>query len=195
MRTACALALGLTGRTAALKTLVAGYETFDEINPLLGGYVLLARAMLGDRNLIEPVRQAILRRPYHDEMTDLLARRAAVLALGVAGTGESIPQLVQSWDEPYYVNREVILALSLCDAPGVAGYVLPRITEGENHHERAYMAEIMGRLLEQRKPSALAGFLMDSEFTIKNGLLDPYRRLANPFLMDYLIPRFEGTWY
>ncbi len=195
VRSACAVALGLSGRTSNLKTLIGGYSTFDDASPLLGGYVLLGRGLLGDRNLIEPVVAAIERKPYHDETTDLLARRAAVLSLGVAGTSESIPVLVSFYDEPYYVNREVILALSLCGAEGVSSQVLPGLTDGENQYERAYMAEIVGRLLSRGEPPALSRFLIGSNFTVKNGLLEPYRRMGNPFLYDYLIPQFESKWY
>ena len=51
---------------------IVHHEAFDEQSPLLGGYVLLARSLSGDRNLIEPVRAAINRKPYHDQSNDLL---------------------------------------------------------------------------------------------------------------------------
>lgn len=195
VRAACAVALGLAGRTVSLKTLVGGYESFDEANPLLGGYVLLARALLGDRNLIEPVSAAMARKHYHDETTDLLARRAAVLALGASGTGEVIPHLIRFWDEPYHVNREVILALSLCNAEGVSQYVLPGVNGKGNKYERAYLAEVVGRMLSRSNPQPLSRFLIGSNFTVRDGLLEPYRTLGNPFLYMYLIPQFEDTWY
>lgn len=195
VRAACAMALGLAGRTASLKTLIGGYESFDESNPLLGGYVLLARSLLGDRNLIEPVSATMARKHHHDETTDLLARRAAVLALGVSGTGEVIPHLVRFWDEPYHVNREVILALSLCGAEGVSAYVLPGVNGKGNQFERAYMAEVVGRMLSRGDPPPLSRFLIGSNFTVRYGLLEPYRTLGNQFLYVYLIPQFEDTWY
>jgi HEAT repeat protein len=195
VRAACAIALGLAGRTVSLKTLIGGYESFDEASPLLGGYVLLARAMLGDRNLIDPVSSAIARKHDRDETTDLLARRAAVLALGVAGTGDVIPHLVRFWDEPSYVNREVILALSLCSAEGVSQYVLPGVNGKGNQYERAYMAEVVGRILSRGDRPPLSRFLIGSNFTMKHGLLEPYYAISNPFLYLYLIPQFEDTWY
>jgi len=195
VRAACAVALGLAGRTESLKTLAGGYASLDEASPLLGGYVLLARALLGDRNLIEPVSAAIARRSHHDETTDLLARRAAVLALGVSGTHEVIPHLIRFWDEPYHVNREVVLALSLCSADGVSQYVLPGVTGTGNQFERAYMAQVVGRMLSRGEPPPLSRFLIASNFTVRDGLLEPYRTLGNPFLYAYLIPQFEDTWY
>jgi hypothetical protein len=195
VRAACAIALGLAGRTVSLKTLIGGYESFDETSPLLGGYALLARAMLGDRNLIEPVSAAIAREHDRDEMTDLLARRAAVLALGVAGTGDVVPHLVRFWDEPFHVNREVILALSLCSAEGVSQYVLPGVNGKGNQYERAYMAEVVGRILSRGGRPPLSRFLIGSNFTMRHGLLEPYYAISNPFLYLYLIPQFEDTWY
>jgi HEAT repeat protein len=194
-RAAAAVALGLSGRTANLKLLIGGYEAFDDTNPLLGGYVLLGRALLGDINVIEPARASLDRKPHHDKTTDLLARRAAVLALGVAGTNEAIPHLIWAWDQPFYVNREVIFALSLCDAPGVSVHLLPRLAGDGNRYERAFMAEAVGRLLNQDTLPPLSTFLIGSNFTMKNGLLDPIRFLENQFMYDYLIPQFQEVWY
>jgi HEAT repeat protein len=195
VRAACAVALGLSARTANLRPLIMGYEELDGASPLLGGYALLGRAMLGDRNLIGPVRAALARKPDYDETTDLLARRAAVLSLGVVGTGEVIPELVRAWDEPFYVNREVILALSLCEAPGVAGHVLPALSGSGNQYERAYMAQIVGMMLTAQDPPPLSRFLTGSNFTMKDGLMEPYRRISNRFLYEYLIPQFGGGWH
>ncbi|MEZ6193328.1 MAG: HEAT repeat domain-containing protein [Phycisphaerales bacterium] len=195
VRAACAVALGLAGRTVSLKTLIGEYQAFDETNPLLGGYVLLARAMLGDRNLIGPVSQAMARKPDRDEMTDLLARRAAVLALGVSGAGEAIPHLIRFWDESYHVNREVILALSLCGTEGVSIHVIPQINRPDDHLERAYFAEVTGRMLERGAPPILSRCLIGSNFTMKDAQLEPYYTLSNQFLYNYLIPMAEVPWY
>ncbi len=195
VRTAAAVALGLSGRTENLKLLIGGYENFNDTSPLLGGYVLLGRALLGDRNVIIPARAALDRKPHHDKTTDLLARRAAVLSLGVAGTSEAIPHLIWAWDQSFYVNREVIVALSLCDASGVAVHLLPRLSGDANQYERAFMAEAVGRLLNRDKLPPLSVFLIGSNFTMKNGLLEPYRVLENQFLYDYLIPEFQEVWY
>jgi HEAT repeat protein len=195
VRAAAAVALGLSGRTANLRPMISEYRAFDEASPLLGGYVLLGRALLSDQNVIGPARAALDRKPHHDKTTDLLARRAAVLALGVAGTSEAIPHLIWAWDQPYYVNREVIVALSLCDAPGVAGHLLPRLSSEANRYERAFMAESVGRLLSEDSLPPLSVFLVGSNYTMKNGLINPYRSLDNPFLYDYLIPQFEEAWY
>lgn len=195
VRAAAAVALGLSGRTANLKLLISGYEAFDDTNPLLGGYVLLGRALLGDRNVIDPARAALERKPHHDKTTDVLARRAAVLAMGAAGTNEAIPHLIWAWDQPYYVNREVILALSLCEAPGVAVHLLPRMSADVGRFERAFMAEAVGRLLNQDTLPPMSVFLIGSNFTMKNGLLNPVRSLENEFMYQYLIPQFPEVWY
>lgn len=195
VRAACAVGLGLAGRTASLKTLIVGYTAFDEENPLLSGYALLARAMLGDRNLIDPVTTAMARKPHHDEMTDLLARRAAVLALGVSGSGEAIPHLVRFWDESYHINREVILALSLCGSEGVSIHVIPVINRPDDRLERAYFAEVTGRILERGAPPILSRCLIGSNFTMKDLQLEPYYTFSNQFLYNYLIPMAEVPWY
>ena len=195
VRCACAMALGISGRTATLKVLISQYETLDEVNPMLGGYVLLSRALLGDQSLLTDARKALLRKPHRDELTMLLARRAAVLAMGVTGSGEAIPNLVRFYDEPHYVNRDIILALSLCSTEGVTTHVLPVLRESDNPYERAYMSEVVGRLLAQEKPPPLSRFLIDSNFTMKNGLFEPYKRISNPFMYEYLIPQFGEIWY
>lgn len=194
-RAAAAVALGLSGRTENLKLLIGDYETFDEVNPLLGGYVLLGRALLGDLNVIEHAQAALERNPHRDKTTDLLARRAAVLAMGVAGTNEAIPHLIWAWDQPFYVNREVIFALSLCEAPGVAVHLLPRLSGKTNRYERAFMAEAVGRLLNPDRLPPLSAFLIGSNFTVKDGLLNPIRMWENQFMYEYLIPQFEEVWY
>ncbi len=196
VRAAAAVALGISGRTSNLKLMIGRYEAFDDTSPLLGGYVLLGRAILGDRNVIELARAALERKPHHDETTDLLARRAAILSMGVTGAGEAIPHLVWAWDqEAYYVNREVIVALSLCGAPGVAAHVLPLLADDTNQYERAFMADAIGRLFNQDDLPPLSVFLIGSNFMMKNGLTDPYRGLENVFLYGYLIPQFEEDWY
>ena len=195
VRSACAVALGLTGRSANLKPLITNYDALDEANPLLGGYVLLSRALLGDRNLIEPIRAAMARKPQRDETTDLLTRRAAVLSLGVSGTSEAIPVLIGYWDEPYFVSREVILALSLCGVEGLTGRILPGVTGNGNQYERAYYAQIVGRTLERHHPPAVSRLLIGGNYQMWNGLILPFQRQSNRFLYDYLIPQFKDPWY
>ncbi len=195
VRTACAIALGISGRTANLKTLVNHHDALNQNSQLLGGYVSLARAMLGDHNLISHIPAFMAQPPTRDETTNLMSKRAAVLSLGVIGTDEAIPILVRYYDEHYFVNREVILALSLCHTEGVVGQILPVLKDSDNPYERAYMAEIIGRLLEQHKPSEISRFLIDSNFTMKNGLFEPYKRMSNPFMYEYLIPQFGEIWY
>ena len=195
LRNACAVALGLTRRTVNLKPLITFNEKLEKDDTLLIGYVLLARAMLGDTNLVKPVQIVLAWKPHRDQTTDMLARRAAVLSLGVVGRRDVVPTLTRAWHESHYVNREVILALSLCGAVGVSEQVLPLLNDSENLYERAFMATILGELYVAERPPPLSRFLIGSNFTMKNGLKRPYRTLANEFLFDYLVELFEEDWY
>jgi HEAT repeat protein len=194
VRSACAVALGLTTRTAVLKQLVtiAGQLTPDD-RPLVG-YVLLARAMLGDTNVVEPVTRLLSLPAHPDETTNLLTRRAGVLALGVVGKREVVPLLVQAWHETYYINREVVVALAFCGADGVSGEIVPRLEQSENYFERSYMANVLG-LLYSDWPPPTARFLTGENFEMRHGLLHPFRSMSNEFLMQYLIYQFEERWY
>lgn len=197
VRAACAIALGLTGRTAYLRPMLqlsGGLDPTDDV--ILLGQILLARAMLGDRNVIDPARALLAAPPNRDEMSDLLGRRAAVLAMGLTGRDEAIPPLTEAWNETFYVNREVIYALSLSGRTGVGAALLERLEASDNHYEQAYMAQALGELLGENQPPRLAErFLAGREFTMKDGLLEDHRLLANRFLYEYLIPAFEEPWY
>ena len=196
VRSACAVAVGLTGRTAYVQQLArvtADLKLPDDAIEL--GHVLLARAMLGDRGIGHDVTALLGARPPRDETANLLARRAAVLSLGLTGSREFVPQLVEAWNEPYFVNREVIYAIGLHGAVGIADTLVDRLKASDNRYERAYMAESLGEMLMPSRPSRLARTLIGRNFTMKDGLLEDERTLANVFLYRYLIPQFESNWY
>lgn len=197
MRTACAMALGIAGRSENLRPMILLSRTLNPSDDaILLGHLLLAQAMLGDRNVVPAAEALLAARPNRDEMSDLLGRRGAVLAMGLTGRDEAIPPLVEAWNESFYVNREVIYALSLSGASGVGEVLIERLEESDNPYERAYMAQSLGELLSEQRPSRLAErLLVGRDFTMKDGLLEDSRMLVNRFLYEYFIPSFEEPWY
>ncbi len=196
VRAACAVALGLSQRGQALQPLILLCQKLDPANDcLLIGYILLARAMLGDQNVLDPAVKMLSLPAYRDQTMDMLARRSTILAIGVYGGDDAIPWLTKAWHESYYVNREVILALSLCGAPGVSGVVVPILLNSQNAEERAYMAMVIGELFVEHRPEPLNRFLIDSNFPMRDQAQRPYRTLVNEFLYDYLLEDFDQPWY
>ena len=197
LRQACAVALGLSGRTSALPGLVKATQGLRlREDAATAGAVLMARAMLGDRGVGAPVQALLDERPHRDAITNSIARRDAVLALGLTGTREVIPQLVVAWDiEDYYINHEVIYAIGLHGAVGLAETLIEHMEDAESRWERAFMAEAIGVLFAPPGPSGLARDLIARDFTMMDGLLEDSRARSNSFLYRELIPQFEEKWY
>ncbi len=193
VRTACTLALGLSARTENLRYLRALGDIPKGADPVLRGYALLARALLGDRNIIKPADR-FLHEPEHNEaITSVLGRRAAVLALGLLGTEEAIPILVFAWDQSYYVNREAALALALCRGYSVTDALIKLIGPENQPLARAFGARCLGELFA-RHPQPLAHLLNGSNYAMRNDAALPYRAIANEFLFYGLIPAFGLVW-
>lgn len=187
VRTACALALGLTGRSEVLPLLQRLDDRQATDDPTLAGFLLLARGLLGDRNILEPAAQWFTQADRTD-ISSIVGSRAAVLALGVLGSEEGIPILTTAWHHNFYVNREVIVALRLCGAYSATDVLIDRLKNAEGAEERQYMAEALGELLKAETAGDLQSLLANNNYTMRNEVLLPYRRLANVFLVDYLIP-------
>ena len=194
MRTACAVALGLVGRTEGLPKLQSVAGKLGKRDDLLEGYILLARGMLGDGNMIAPAAKLLRQSNEDTSMAGILARRAAVLGLGLTGRGEAIPVLTEAWHLNHYVNREVITALSLCQAYGVAKSAIESLWDSDDPGEQAFMAAVLGELFTAVRPPRLAGLTYGSNYTMKNERRQPYQMLANEFLFRYLIPAFGREW-
>ena len=195
VRCACAVALGLAGRSSGIKPLTMAGAKLTRRDELVGGYTLLGRGMLGDHNILTDCRALLELEKDKSDMTGILARRAAVLGLGLCGDDEAIPLLTEAWHLNYYVNREVIFALALAGARSVADRVI-RETRAPTTTpvERAYFAAVLGELFVAKRPERLDAFIAGTNYTIKDDARLPYQRLANEFLFNYLIPAFGAEW-
>lgn len=198
VRTACAVALGLTQRTAVLPVLHRLSVKIEQRNrradfPVLG-FVMLGRAMAGDRNLVEPAARLLLDRDDDTTPSGILSRRAVVLALGLTRSSTAIPILTKAWHLNHYVNREVILALRLVGGANAASPVMERLRQAKDQEERAYMAQALGELLAVDRPTALSRLTVGSNYTVRNDHFLPIQSLANGFLFDYLIASFGENW-
>lgn len=194
VRCAAAVGLGLAGRTAALRPINTAAETLTDRDEMLIGYILLARGMLGDRNIVPIAQRFLALERDKTDMPGILARRAAVLGLGLCSADEAVPVLTEAWHLNHYVNREVVLALSLCEARGVARLVSRYARESNDPEERAFMAMVLGELLATQRPDRLAGFINASNYTLKDHGRMPYQRLANEFMFGYLLQAFGEAW-
>ena len=194
VRTAAALALGLTGRTENLKLLQAASKTIGAREEILTGYTLLARGMLGDKTIVERAKKFLAVTEDRTNASGILARRAAVLALGVLGSQEGIPILVDAWDLSYYVNREVALAFWFCQAHNVTDPLVKLLKESENPWEQSFAARCLGELFTAVRPQRMGRLLNDSNYTMKNTRMVPFQTLTNEFLFNYLIASFGDEW-
>jgi HEAT repeat protein len=198
VRTACAVALGLTQRSAVLPVFHRATARLQQRNrrvdfPMVG-FLLLGRALAGDKSLIEPASQFLLNRDDDPSPGGILSRRAAVLALGLTRSGNAIPVLTKAWHLNHYVNREVILALRLVGGTNAAEPVMQRLRESKDDEERAYMAQALGELLAAERPTTLDRLTAGCNFTVRNDEMRPLQALANGFLYDYLIASFGENW-
>jgi hypothetical protein len=184
----------LTARTENLRHLYPIGDTIKSGDEPLFGYWLLARAMLGDRNVIEPARRYLATPEGTPTSGGVIGRRAAVLALGLAGTSESIPVLIDAWHQSYYVNREIALALVLCRAYGVTDSLTQLITQSDKPLACVFGAQCLGRLFADDFPQRLGRLVVGSNYAVRNDFLLPYNALANEFLFRALIPAFGQEW-
>lgn len=194
VRSAAALALGLTGRSENLRLLQPASGTIQPQEEVLAGYVLLARGMLGDKNILSPAKRFLAVANDRLDTSGMLARRAAVLGLGVLGNEQGIPTLIDAWWLSYYVNREVPLAFSLCEAHAVTPALIAMVKNSKNGEEQAYAARCLGELLARARPRRLSRLIAGSNYAMKNLRMIRFQSLANEFLFVYLIPCFGEDW-
>lgn len=194
VRTACAVAIGLTQRTEYVKPLQALGSALAPTDELLLGYSLLARGMLADGTMIEPARKLLLETRDRTDMNGILARRAAVLGLGLLDRQEVVPILRAAWHLNHYVNREVILALALSGASGIGSMLVDLLEASTDPEEQSYFARCLGELFNRSQPGRLAWFLNESNYMLKNEVLLPFQSIANEFLFNYLIAAFGDEW-
>lgn len=195
VRTACAMGLGLSGRTENLKYLQPASKSVEAGNDILTGYTILARGMLGDRSgILEPAGKFLNKANDRTDTSGLLARRAAVLGLALCGSEEALPILMNAWNLSYHVNREVILALSLRRAYSVTDTLLKLVRESDNPWERAYAARCLGELFVSPRPQRLSTLIGGENYMLKDTRMMPFRTLANEFLYLHLLPAFGDTW-
>ena len=157
------------------------------------GFVLLGRAMVGDTHLIEAAGK-FLDRDDDTTPSGILARRAAVLSLGITRSSTAISVLTKAWHLNHYVNQEVILALRLVGGTNAATPVIERLRQSKDDEERAYMAQALGELLAVDRPSSLVRLTANCNYTVRNDDFLPFQTLANGFLYDYLIASFGDQW-
>jgi HEAT repeat protein len=195
VRSACAMGLGLAARTENLRYLLKASESVRPADDLLAGYILLARAMLSDRNIIALTKKFLdPSRPERKETSGILARRAAVMGLAVLDTEEVIPTLLDAWHLTYYVNREVAVALGILRAYNVTDPLVKLLETSPNPLEQAFAARCLGELFTEERPYRIRWLINDSNYTMRNERMIPYQSVANEFLYEYLIPCFGDRW-
>lgn len=195
VRTACTLALGLTGRTAYLPLFAPLDETATKLNdPAQIGFSLMARAMMGDRNIIPAAKRFLEIPEVPDSTADLIGRRAVIMALGLHGAQEIIPILNAAWHQSYHVNREISNAMALCRGYSATDSLVDLVENGPNPLARVFGARCLADLfmMDERR---VARFLNDSNYAMRNNPMMLYASVANEFLMQWLIPAFGEIWY
>jgi len=185
-RSACAVGMALSGRTANLQPL-SKIDINSRHQPLLTGYTCFARGALGDTSMIQQTPQVLANLPESDTER-ILAARAVVLGIGMLGSRESLPVLTQAWHNGHYTSREVIQALRLMNLPSAALSICDLYETSDKIIEQTYFCLLLGDLLGTRQPSPMNRFMANSNFTYRIDTRKPYQSMANGFLFDYLIP-------
>jgi HEAT repeat protein len=196
VRCACTLGLGLTGRTANLRFFGSITETAGRLNDVThAGFDLMARAMLGDRKIIEPARQLLARPEVPDSVADVVGRRAVILALGLHGAQEIIPVLNAAWHQSYHVNREVSVAMCLCRGYSATDALVDLVENGPTPLAQVFGARCLADLFMKEESSRIARLLNTSNYAMANRTNLFLQGVANEFLFHWLIPAFGETWY
>jgi len=195
VRSAAAVALGLTGRTANLRYFHKAAATVALREDPLAGYVLLGRAMLADNNILPAAGKYLTVATDKATMAGILGRRAAVLGLGVLGNEQALPILRTCWDLNYYVAREVALAYALLGAINVTDQLVWLLETHGKPLARAFAGRCLGELFSASRPPRLSLLINGSNYTVRNDRTAPYCALANEFLYTYFIAAFGETWW
>jgi|GEM_PF-2341891 len=193
IRSACAVGMALSGRTANLRPLGA-VPMDSKRQPLLSGYAFFARGALGDQGLIARTLTVLNDWPESDTER-VLAARALVLGVGMLGSREGLPVLQQAWHNGYFTSREVIHAIRLMNVSS-AGLAICDLFEGsDSFSEKVYFCELLGELLGKGQPSPLDRFVANTNFVFRMDARRDYQSMGNPLLFDYLIPDLgESKW-
>lgn len=194
LRTGCALALGMSQRPEALPPLQDVAKSFRPGDESLLGYSFLARAMLHDKTILEPVKKFLAVVRQKTDTNGILGQRAAILALGLLDTEDAIPILKQAWNINYYASREVIVALSVSRSTTAGDMLLDLLSKSKDPAEQAFISLCLGEFYAKDPQSPLQRFLSDTNYMMKNENLIPYQQQANEFLFNYLIGSFGGEW-
>ncbi len=194
VRAACAVGLGLTGRTENLKYLQPASGAIGGDDDLLIGYTILARGLVGDKNIIGPARAYLDVKRDKSDLAGVMGRRAAVMGLGCLGSQEAIPVLLDAWHLSYHVNRETTVALAMCQAYNTTDDLLKLMKEAKNPWERAFAARSLGELLAKSRPQRAAALVEGSNYTLRDDSAMRYKALGNEFLYLFLLPAFGSDW-
>lgn len=194
LRAACALALGLSGRTENLKYLQAAGKKIGKRDDILIGYVMLARGMLGDKTILKPAEKFLAMSNNRTDKNGILGRRAAVLGLGLTGSRETLPVLENCWDLGHHVYRETALAMSLCQGFGATERLVKAMKEAPKPKARALAARCLGQLYSRERPSRLARMSNGSNYRMRTPRLMFYQEIANEFLYTYLLAPSADEW-
>lgn len=193
-RAACALALGLSGRTENLKYLQAVSKTVDGRDDLLIGYVILSRGMLGDKTILEPAKAFLTVANNKTDRNGILGRRAAVLGVGLTRSRKAIPLLANCWDLSYHVDREMALAMSFCRGFEATERLVAVMNGTTKPKAKALAGRCLGELFMKERPSRLARLSNGSNYMMRTPRLTSYRAMANEFLYTYLLAPSTDEW-
>ena len=203
VRAACVLALGLTQHQRSLELLrnatdhilkKAG-KKIGEDDELVLGYALLALGMYGEERIIVPALRMLM--DTEDRLTEygILARRAAVLGLGMVRHERAVKLIQRAWELNYYIAREAAVALSLSEDYRVADRLIQSMQLSKKHWGKAFSAEALGMLFTADRPPRTTWFVAGSNYTMRNDEMKPFVALGNEFLTNYMVGSFGDVWW
>ena len=166
-RSACALALGLTGDERYAVELAVELGKLQAGDEAVLGYGLMALAMLGDDRAIEPARRYLTRPGKIEGSNDRLGRRAALCAvaiIGERGGQDTAEALSGAW------GRDPWVSLGVGQASAWAGRydALPEIlksTQSESANWRRAAAVALGEVFDLSHPSRLTPMMQGTNPT------------------------------
>jgi len=150
--------------------------------------------MIDDQRIVTPAVVFLDLAADREDRDGILARRAAVLGMGLIGSDRAVKVLKRSWELNYYVNRETALALALARAYDITDDAIGMLQFAKHPRSGQLAVRILGELYSARRPPRTTWFLQGTNYTLRNDDIRWYQDLANEFLVRYLMGIFGRHW-
>lgn len=191
VRSAAAVGLGLARRREAIPVIrrVVTEALERELNPKLVGYCMVTLGMLGDEAYVLRTAHDLLKRiKQYRRFEDVVTGRALMLGVGLTRSAEATGILRFGLHGMYYVRREAVLGVSLCQDGSLIQDILPLF--GGDESDAIFAAEALGQIYDSERvelhPSACRLLLEDTNYQFRDEEMLGNALHVNEFLFRVL---------